>query len=426
MGRIRNIQLFWMAVLVILPVSGCKSKGTESAPPAAPMVVFAPAVEREVTQYELFTGRVESPQQVEIHARVSGYLKKIFFKPGVEVKADSPLFEIDQEPYKAGLAKAEADLAKSIAEIPMSEAGVARAEARLIRAKADFKRSEKMAATNATSQEEFDKARADMLEAEAVVKADKAKVESDKAQVEAEKAKVQGERLKLGYCSINAPISGRIGDTLVTEGNLIAGGTASTTMLATLFSVDPMFVAFAVDENTLQRLHKVAREGRVELGTVEGEIPAEMGLSIHGAEYPGKGTIKFVNNQVDAKTGTIRVKAEFTNAKPPTGARLMAPGMFARIRIPIGKAQKAMLIPDTAVLSDQGVSYALIVDSQNKAARLDLEPGMVVDGFRVINSVRASGETKSRPVRADDRFIVTGLQRVRAGMVVDAKPAASK
>jgi membrane fusion protein, multidrug efflux system len=426
LGQVSNALMCWITAMFVLQLSGCHNKSADSAPTAAPMVAIAPAVERDVTQYEFFTGRVEAPEEVEIRARVSGYLKKIFFKPGVEIQANLPLFEIDQEPFKADLAKAEADLAKSVAEVPMIEAGVARAEAQLVRAKADFKRSEKMLATNAVSPEEFDKSRADMLEAEAIVKADKARVEASKAKVEGDKAKVRAERLNLGYCSINAPISGRIGDTLVTEGNLISGGTSSTTLLTTLFSVDPMFATFDVDENTLQRIQKVEREGRVELGRSAGEIPAEMGLAIHETEYPNKGTIKFVNNQVDSKTGTIRVKAEFANAKPPTGTRLLAPGMFARIRIPIGKAQKAMLIPDAAVLSDQGVSYALVVDKQNKAARLDLEPGAVVNGFRVVNSVHAPGDTKSRPVNADDRFIVSGLQRVRAGMVVDPKTAASK
>jgi RND family efflux transporter MFP subunit len=406
-------------------LSACDRKdATTTEAPKPPMVTVATPVEREVVQHEFATGRVEAPEDVEIRARVSGHLVKAGFQPGTEVKAGDVLFEIDPEPYKADLAKAEADQARATAEVPMAEAAVARSEANLVRAAADLKRSAQMLRTNAISQEEYDKSRADHLEAQAAVNGSKAKVEADKAQVEAAKAKARSAKLDLDFCTIRAPIGGRVGDRLVDQGNLVAGGVGATTLLTTIVSVDPMSVSFDMDENTLQRLQKAEREGRIVGGRVAGEIPAEMGVAVHGTDYPLKGAIKFVNNRVDAKTGTIRIKAEFANPMPQKGARVLAPGMFAHVRVPIGQARKALLIPDAAILSDQGVTYALALGDQNKATRLDVEGGSVVDGYRVIESVRGPGETKWRPVRPDEKFIVSGLQRVRADMPVDPKPAA--
>lgn len=413
-------------LVLFFAVVGCDSKVKDAGAPPAPMVTVSNPTERQVVQFEYATGRVEAVESIDVRSRVSGHLVKIHFRPGTEVAAGAPLFEIDPEPFKADLAKAEAELIKSQAEVPVSEALVARDEARLIRATADFRRAETMRPTNAISVEEFDKARADMLEAQAFLKGAKAKVDADKAKVEADKANVRAAKLNLDFCSIRAPVAGRVGDTLVTQGNLVTGGPTGATLLTTEVSVDPMYVAFDVDENTLQRIQKAEREGRITGLRVAGEIPAEMGLSIHGVDYPLKGTIKFVNNQVDAKTGTIRMKAEFANPKPPTGARVLSPGMFARIRIPIGTARKAMVVPDSAILSDQGVTYLLAVDAQNKAVRLDVETGPAENGQRVIESARTPGEANGRALRADEKIIVSGLQRVRAGMVVDPKPPASK
>jgi RND family efflux transporter MFP subunit len=386
------------------------------------MVTVAPPVRREVTQYEFFTGRVEGVDKIDIRARVSGELKKIYFTPGTDVAKDAPLFEIDPEPFKAELSKSEAEQLLAEADLLVSQAAVSATEAKVVTATADYKRSEKAYNAGAGSKEDLDKNLGVKLESEAAVKSSKSKVEAAKAAIESAKAKVRYDKLNLGYCSIRAPIAGRIGDKLVAEGNLITGGLGATTLLTTLISTDPMNVTFDVDENTLERLQKAEREGRIGDARKTGEIPAEMGLAVHGADYPLHGTIKFLNNQVDPKTGTIRVKAEFPNPKPETGTRLLTAGMFARVRVPIGKAKMALLIPDSAILSDQGVKYILIVDGENKATRLDLVPGVLDGGFRVVEAVQTPGG-QPRPIRPDERVIVTGLQRVRPGMAVDPKPA---
>src|SRR5262249_39018456 len=217
-----------------------------------------------------------------------------------------------------------------------SEADLARSEALRVQSTSEFNRVKGLRDQGASSQEEFEKNLGKKQEAEATVQADRAKVARAK--------------LNLSYCSIKAPIAGRIGDTLVTEGNLVEGGLGTTTLLTTIVSVDPMFVAFDVDENTLERVQRAVREKQIP-EEKPGEIPAEMGLAVDGTDYPLKGTIIFVNNQVDTKTGTIPVKAQLPNPMPQTGQRLLTDGMYARVRIPIGKPRRALLVPEVAILS---------------------------------------------------------------------------
>lgn len=421
------MRFSWLAALAagIGAAAGCGGNTPTTPELPTPVVTVAPPVRKEVAQYEHFTGRVEGVERIEVRARVSGELVKIYFTPGAEVAKDAPLFEIDPEPFKAEVLKSDAELLKAQADLLVSDAAIKGYEARVVTTTADFDRADKTFKGGAGSKEDVDRALGSKLESEAAVKSGKAKIEANKAAIEAAKAKVKSDKLNLGYCTIKAPIAGRIGDKLVNEGNLIAGGTGASTLLTTLISTDPMYVTFDVDENTLQRLQKAEREGRIVSGRVNGEIPAEMGLAVDGSAYPGHGTIKFVNNQVDTKTGTIRLKAEFANPKPKAGTRVLTAGMFARVRVPVGKAREATLVPDSAVLSDQGVKYILVVEGENKAARLDLVPGVLDGALRVVEAVKTPGG-EPRPLRPDERVIVTGLQRVRPGMVVDPKPAAGR
>jgi RND family efflux transporter MFP subunit len=237
----------------------------------------------------------------------------------------------------------------------------------------------------------------------------------------AAKAKVSGEKLNLEWSKIYAPIGGTIGDRLVDVGNLVTGGQASTTLLTTIVAVDPMDVSFDLDENTLQRLEQAVRDGRIKVDA--GNIPVEMGLPIHNSGYPLKGNIKFFNNQVDPKTGTIRVKAEFPNPKPPVGNRVLVPGMFVRLRVPIGDPRKELLVPESALGTDQGRRFLYTVNDKNVAIRLEATIGALQDGLRVIQDVQVPGDPKPRALRPDERVIVNGLLRVRAGITVDPKTA---
>jgi RND family efflux transporter MFP subunit len=228
--------------------------------------------------------------------------------------------------------------------------------------------------------------------------------------------------LDLDYCSIKSPITGAISDRKITVGNLISSSESSKP-LTTVVSEDKMDVAFDVDENTLEKIQQAVRDGHIKLQK-DGEIPAEAGLSLHGTTYPLHGLINFTDNRIDPKTGTIRMKARFDNAKPASGERLLADGMYMRVRVPIGEAVKSILVPDSAFGSDQGVKFLYIVGPDNKAQRLDAVTGNLEGDLRVVDSVRVPGEAKPRPLALTDRVIVTGLQRVRPGMVVDPKIAA--
>jgi multidrug efflux system membrane fusion protein len=325
---------------------------------------------------------------------VSGYLTKIHFQPGAEVQKDQPLFQIDVREYKDALDRATAEVDKS--------------EARVDRLTAELERNTGLLAKNSISKQDYDKSVADLAEAKAFVKYSKAQVSTA--------------RLDVNFTKIEAPISGLIGDWLVTEGNLVTGGQGNTTLLTTIVSVDPMDAAFDVDENTLQRLQKDVREGRIK-EVKEGEIPVEMGLSVDASGYPYKGTINFINNQVDPKTGTIKVKARFPNPKPAVGARPLVAGAFARIRVPVGEPRTVWTVPESALGMDQGQRYLYVVDDSNAAVRLDVNPGSLDNGQREILGVKKPAEDKYRAIQAKERVIVKGLQRVRPGMTVAPQEA---
>jgi membrane fusion protein, multidrug efflux system len=379
------LVLFGLAMLT----AGCqRGPGKEELPP--PEVTVAAPLQVELIDYVRVTGRTEPVEQVEIRARVSGYLTKIDFKPGAEVEKGQPLFEIDARPYQAALESAEAE--------------VTRAEARVERLTAELERARVLLAKNGISKQDFDKAVADLSEGNATVKYAKTQVVTAK--------------LDVAFTKINAPIAGVVGDWLVTEGNLVTGGQGTTTLLTTIVAVDPMDAAFDLDENTLQGLQKDVREGRIKV-KAEGEIPVEMGLSVDGIAFPFHGTINFVNNRVDPKTGTIRVKARFPNPKPAIGGRPLTAGVFARLRVPVGTPRKVLTVPESSLGTDQGSRYLFVIDDKNTAVRLEVKPGSLENGRREIISVKGPGDSNPRPLRADERVIVVGLQRVRPGMTVD-------
>jgi len=387
-----HVSMLLFCLLALAPTAGgCKNgPAKESLPP--PEVTVATPVQKELIDYERFTGRTDPIEQVEIRARVSGYLTKIDFKPGADVKKDQPLFEIDPRPYKADLDRAEGQ--------------VALAKAKVDRLNRDYQRNEPLFRNGTIAPAEWDKIVGDRDESLGALKAANSNVE--------------GYKLSLQFTKIAAPFDGQIGDWLVTEGNLVSGGQGNTTLLTTIVMVDPMDAVFDLDENTLQRLQKDVREGRIKL-KVEGEIPVEMGLNVDGSAFPFKGTVNFVNNRVDPKTGTIKVKARFPNPKPSVGSRPLTAGVFARIRVPIGEPRKGLMVPESALGTDQGNRYLYVVDGGSTAVRLEVKPGALEDGWREIEGVKVPADADFRTLRLDEQVIVKGIQRVRPGMTVDAK-----
>jgi membrane fusion protein, multidrug efflux system len=379
-------------VLVLAGATGCKQQVPTQAELPAPMVTVANPVEAEVIRYEFATGRAEPQAKVDVRAQVSGPIAKIDFVPGSEVKAGDELILIDPQPFKVSLVRADAEVLAAKAHFQFASAEEARAKQGL--------------RTLVVTQEEYDKSVGAKAEAEAAIQVSTAKRDLAK--------------LDLGYTKIVAPFAGVIGDKLVDVGNYIVGGTPNSTLLATIVSVDPIDVAFDVDENTIQRLEQAVRDGKIKLSK-EGAIPVEAGLAVHGDAYPLAGQINFLNNTVDPRTGTLRVKATFPNPKPPVGPRVMTPGNYVRVRVPIGAPSRAMLVPEVAIQSDLGNAYLVGVGADNKVVRLDAVLGSRQRELRVIESVRSEADPAPRALRADERIIVGGLQRVRPGITVDPK-----
>ena len=411
---------FVAALLTTIGCGGPDKTGKAELP--HPIVSTAPPVERTVTRYETATGRATPLEQVEIRARVNGYLKAIRFQPGREVEKGQLLFEIDSEPYKADLARANATLATAVADLATSDADQQKSESRVATTKIEYDRQEALFKQGVGEQQTRNIAKGSYDEASAALRSAQAKVKVSKAKIDEGKANVQSADLNLGYCTITAPITGIVGDKLVTEGNLVTGGVGNTTLLTTVVAVEKMDVAFDVDENTLQRIQQAVRDGKIKSAD-PGEIPAEAGLALHGTAYPLKGKISFADNQFNPKTGTVRMKARFDNPKPPTGQRLLAAGMYARVRVPIGEPVKAVLVPESAFGSDQGTKYLYLVGPENKAVRANAVLGVQEGEERVVESINVPGEGKPRPLATSDQVIVSGLQRLRPGMTVEPKPA---
>jgi len=350
-----------------------------AAPPATaptPVTVSYP-VEREVTDYADFTARTAAVDSVEVRARVWGYLDKVNFKEGTLVKKGDVLFEIDPRTYQAAVEQA--------------QALVVQAEAQLRFKESQFKRLEKLVTKGAIAREEFEQ-----VQSERDVAA---------ATVGTYQADLRQRQLDLGFAKVQAPISGRVSRMLVTEGNLIQSGqNGGGTLLTTLVSVDPIYAYFDVDERTVLRVRQLIREGKVRSAR-ETEWPVSLGLATDEG-FPKRGTINFVDNQVNPKTGTLRLRGVFGNSD-----QTLDPGFFGRVRVPIGKPHDAVLVTDRAIDNDQGQKIVYVVNEKNEVAARPVRTGGLHDGLKEISAGLKPGE----------RVVVNGLQQVRPGMTAEPK-----
>lgn len=349
------------------------------APTKPPVVLVSTPVSDEITEYEDFTGRTDAVFSVEVRARVTGYLEKVNFKDGAEVKEGDLLFEIDPRIYQA--------------ELDRSEATVLQAEARLKRLEADNRRANLLFNRGAISREEFERISSDFAEGTAAVGI--AKANRDLA------------KLNVGYTKVTAPISGRISRRLVDPGNLVA---ADVTPLTTIVSLDPMYVYFDIDERTMLRFRRLIREGKVQSREAGAVVPVHAALSDEEG-FPHKGTINFSDNRVDAATGTLRVRGSIVNPIP----RVLSPGLFMRVRVPIGTPHYALMISEQSLGTDQGRKFLYVVNDKNEVVYRPVKVGPLNEGMRVVEEGLSRGE----------RVIVSGLQRVKPGAKVEPKPAGS-
>lgn len=370
----RHNALGIVLVSLGLLATGCGKSAPKSAAPVTPAVSVALPVPRVVNEWDEFTGRLVSPETVEVRARVSGYIDKVHFKEGSEVKQGDLLITIDQRPYQATVERLTADLSGA-----QARAELARGEAR---------RAEGLAATKAISTDTYET----RLKTAAQV---------DQA-VNSAMAALKSAQLDLEFTKVRAPISGRISNARVTAGNLVTGGsTANTTLLTTIVSLDPLYCYFDADEASVLRYRQMHRDG-TRTSAIFSPIPAEMALG-NEQGFPHKGKIDFVDNQVNPATGTIRARGVFANPD-----KLMAPGFFARLRIPGAGEYSAVLVRDSAISSDQGRLFVLTVNETNKTVYRPIKTGPVVDGLRVVRD----------GLKATDQVIVSGLMSARPGVIV--------
>jgi multidrug efflux system membrane fusion protein len=369
--------LFSSLVLLI----GCRRGPAPQAEPPPLVVPVSHPVQRNVTEYVDYTGRADAVESVGIRARVTGYLVKSPFKEGEEVKKGDLLFEIEPRPYQAQLDQA-------VAQVAVNEASLRFSKASLERAKATFDKG-------AGSQQDVDQAKAAMDEAA--------------ARVEGAKATVKLYQINLDYTQVRSPITGQVSRYYYTHGNLI---NQDQTLLTTVVSVDPMYAYFDMDERTLLRIRTAINQGKIPRGK-RSEIPVLMGLEGEDG-YPHQGSLDFVNNVINPSTGTIAIRGIFANPVPsPNGRRLLSPGMFVRIRFPIGPPHPALLVVDRALASDQGLKYVFVVGPDKKLEYRRVKAGALEDdGLRVIEE----------GLKADDLVVVGSIPQLRAKMVVDPEP----
>jgi multidrug efflux system membrane fusion protein len=344
------------AFLVLFAACADAASTPPNGPPPAQVDVTT-VVLREVTPTDELTGRVEAIDVVDVRPRVSGYVTAVHYKDGSDVAAGALLFSIDARPYRAALARATAELT--------------RAKARVELARIEAKRAGTLFEGQAIARAELDTALSNAAQAEAEIKAAQATVELARLDVE--------------HTQVRASIAGRTGQAMVSVGDYVAAG--PQTLLTTIVSIDPVHVYFTGDEQRYLRFASRAAATPVAIGLAD-----ETG-------YPHDGTIDFVDNRVDATTGTIRVRAVV-----PNPSKRLVPGLYARVRLPETGPIKAMLVDDKAILTDQDRKYVYVLDGDT-IARRDVKLGRIVDGLRVITSGLAVGE----------RVVVTNIQKVFPG-----------
>jgi multidrug efflux system membrane fusion protein len=359
------------ALIGAAPGNHGQANDAGKTPPATP-VSIAVVEQRDVVVFEEFSGRLEAVERVDVRSRVAGAVQAVHFREGALVKAGDRLITIDPAPYAA--------------EVARLEAQVAAAQARVLLTKNDFERGQQLWDSRTVSQRDLDQRINSHREAE--------------ANLRAAQAALQAASLNLDYTEVRAPVSGRVGKLEITVGNLVPAGPGAP-VLTTLVSVDPIYASFNADEDVVMRALK-AVSSRGAAPEIE-RIPVLMTTATsNGTSFRGK--LQLIDNQVDARSGTVRVRAVFSN---PDGA--LMPGQFARLRMGQPKTEPALMVSERAIGTDQDKKFVMVVGNDNKASWREVRLGATIDGLRVATSGLKAGE----------RIVVSGLQRVRPGSLVE-------
>ena len=370
----RTIRRRVAPLLAVALVSvACAAEQQAAPPPPAPEVTVATPATRDVTNFAEFTGRTASIASIEIRARVAGELQRMEFEPSSQVRAGDLLFVIEPEPYVA---------ARDIAL-----ASIAQWEAELARAESDLSRLEQALQTEAVSEQEVDTARANVKTAE--------------ANLAAAHASLVNADLNLSYTEVRSPISGMVGRNLVDVGNLVGSG--ENTLLTTVVAIQPLYAYFDISESMLLQMLAEFDSRITDEPGERAPVPVFLGVDTEDG-WPHEGIMDYVDNTVDTSTGTIQVRGTFANEN----ARLF-PGLFSRLRIPVGIETDAVLVEENAVGTDLGGKFILVVDDGDIVELRHVVLGALqADGMRVVREGLEAGE----------RYIVNGLQRARPGLPV--------
>jgi RND family efflux transporter MFP subunit len=364
------------AASVFFLLSACgQSQPPAGGPPAAPAVTVAKPIERGITDQDEYVGRFVPVDSVEIRARVSGYLDQIHFRDGQTVKQGDLLFTIDKRSFQNAVAQTQGTLAQAKANLAFTTA--------------DLERAKQLVRDRTITEQAFDQ-RTQAFRAAS-------------ASVASNEAAVRQAELDLEFTELRAPVAGRIGDRRVSPGNLVAGGAGSTTtMLATIVSLDPIRFEFTMDEASYLRYERFSSSGKEVTGRDGGVM---VGLKLLDEKtFERRGYMDFVDNVVDRSTGTIRGRAVFSNPND-----VLTPGMFGRIRVPGSPTYNALLLPDAAIGTEQIRKFVLVVGDDNAAVQKYVTLGPLSDdNLRIIKD----------GITATDRVIVNGLMRVRPGQKV--------
>ena len=394
-------RILSFAVAGAAAFAGCSRPPAPVVPSPPPQVIFSYPIEKDVTDCEYFTGRTVASKSVDIRSRVTGQLVKQHFKDGDFVKEGDPLFDIDPTTYSA-------EYERAIAVEVQSEAKVDRLETDLIRQigagirfdlgqfLARDVRARYLDKLKSISRQEYDTVMSDRTEAAAALGVAQRQVIAAKNYVD--------------YTHIRSPISGLSSKRAFDPGNFVK---ADDTLLTNIVTLDPIYAEFDIDDRTVLRVRKLIEAGNVQSART---VKTEVGVDLPDEDgFLRAGTVTFVDNQLNPGTGTIRLRAEMDN---PT--KLISPGMFIRVRVPIGKAKREILVPEVAIGTDQGLKYVFIVNADDVVEQVRVELGLTVElgaskeTYRVVKPVGGEPGAKN-PVglKPTDRVIIKGLQRVR-------------
>jgi RND family efflux transporter MFP subunit len=380
--------------------SGCHQEEAGSAGPEHPTVVATQPVRRPVVEYAYFTGQVQAVDSVQVRARVTGYLQKICYQPSTVVKKGDLLFEIDPSQYQAQVDTAASKVAVAKAQVIEAKAKVVQAQAQVELNRSTLAINKNVAKTpGAISKQKLDENEAAVKESEAALEAIKATVLALEASVKAAEAELEYNQLNLNWTKVKSPITGQVDRNFLTMGNLVS---ANVTVLTNIVATDDVYVYFDVDELTYLQVRRKIREG---VFADPNKVPIAVALQDEQG-YPHEGMMDVVANALSMGTGTMQVRAVLKNPK-----NILTPGNFVRVQVPLDKARDKLLVPDRAVIYEQGDTFLLIVDSKNMVDKRKVKIGPLDSNEKSLRVIEEG-------VKTDDQVIIQGRQRVRPGIEV--------